>query len=64
MDRLRSALCNPYHVALLLLVAWLGTPLLIADALGIIDPDYKVLIFGVVFIYWLLVLVEVFRKGK
>jgi hypothetical protein len=58
MKRLLDALCSPYHTWVLLLVAWLGTAVLLADALGLLPPNYRVLIFTVVFAYWLGVVIE------
>jgi hypothetical protein len=64
MKRVLDALCSPYHTWILLLVAWFGTAVMLADALGLLSPDYKVLIFALVFLYWLGVAIELATRRR
>jgi hypothetical protein len=64
MKRVLDALCSPYHTWILLLVAWFGTAIILGDAVELVSPNYKVLIFSVVFLYWLGVVIELATRRQ
>ncbi|WP_324807273.1 hypothetical protein SH584_11635 [Sphingomonas sp. LY29] len=58
MKRFVDALYGPHHATMFAALGWIGTVVLVADAFGVLEPDYLILAFAVAFSYWIGVAIE------
>lgn len=63
IKRISDALFSVHHLAIFFIAVWVGMAFMVGEALGLIQPDYKRLLFVMILAYWVGVVFELGIRG-